>query len=254
MPDLVKKAETLRALHVPGDPLILVNVWDAASARTVAAAAGCRAIATASWSIAAAHGVDDGALGAEAALAAVARIAAAVDLPVTADLESGFGDAGDAVRRAIAAGAAGGNLEDALAPVDAHVAAIRAARAAGDAAGVPFVINARGDEFLHGGGDLGEALARGRAYLAAGADCFFVPALHDLPAIRHLAEELDGRVSLLASPASPPLAELADAGVSRVSFGPGPLGLAYAALGEAAATLIAGGPYPPQLASRPPRG
>jgi 2-methylisocitrate lyase-like PEP mutase family enzyme len=240
------KASQLRALHVPGDPLVVVNVWDAASARTVAAAAGCRALATASWSIAAAHGVDDHeVLGVEAMVAAVGRVANAVELPVSADLERGYGDAAATCAAAWDAGAVGANLEDGLVPAAEHAAAVAAVRER-----LPdFVINARTDEYLLGGGDPGAALDRGRAYLDAGADCIFVPGLHDLDEIRSLAAELP--LSLLAGPRSPPLRELAAAGVARISFGPGPMGAAYAALGEAAVALLALGEYPPELAHRP---
>ena len=252
-----ERAERLRELHRPGDPLVLVNVWDVASARTVAAAEGCRAIATASWSIAAAHGYADGQqIPLELMLAAIERIASAVDLPVTADIEAGFGESpaevAETVAAVIAAGAVGVNLEDRLRPAGEHAATLAAVRERGDREGVPLVINGRTDEFLLGERRLDEAIARGRAYLDAGADCFFVPGLIDLGDTRRLVEELDGApVNVLAIPASPPLAELAAAQVARVSFGPGPMGVAYAALGEAAAELLAMGGYPPGLAHRP---
>jgi 2-methylisocitrate lyase-like PEP mutase family enzyme len=251
------KAKLLRELHRPGDPLILVNVWDAASARTVAAADGCRAIATASWSIAAAHGYPDGEeipLG--LMLAAIERIAVAVELPVTADIEAGFGDTpaevSDTVAAVIAAGAVGVNLEDRLRPAAEHAAILAAVRERGEREGVPLVVNGRSDEFLLGGRNLDEAIARGRTYVDAGADSFFIPGLVELEDIRRLVDELGGApVNVLALAASPPLTELAGAGVARVSFGPGPMGVAYAALGAAAATLIAGGDYPATLANRP---
>jgi 2-methylisocitrate lyase-like PEP mutase family enzyme len=251
------KASLLRDLHRPGDPLILVNVWDAAGARTVAAADGCRAIATASWSIAAAHGYEDGEqIPLELMLAAIERIAAAVELPVTADIEAGFGDTpaavSDTVAAVIAAGAVGVNLEDRLRPAAEHAAILAAVRERGEREGVPLVINGRSDEFLIGERNLDEAIARGRAYQEAGADSFFIPGLVELDDTRRLIEELGGApVNVLALPVSPPLAELAEAGVARVSFGPGPMGVAYAALGEAAATLLARGDYPSSLANRP---
>ena len=133
MTDLAAKAAELRASHVPGDPLVLVNVWDVASARTVAGAPRCRAIATASRAIAAAHGYADGQrIPFELMLAAVERIAAAVEQPVTADLESGYGETrahvAETVARAIAAGAVGANLEDRLRPVAEHAAVVKAVR------------------------------------------------------------------------------------------------------------------------------
>ena len=253
----VDRATTLRALHRPGDPLVLVNVWDAASARTVAAAPGCRAIATASWSIAAAHGVPDGERLPRAAMVeAVARIVAAVDLPVTADLEGGYGatpdEVAETVARAIAVGAVGANLEDRMRPMAEHAAIVAAVRGRADREGVPFVINARTDEYLHGERRLDEAVRRGRAYREAGADCIFVPGLVDLDALRGLVGELDAPVNVLAGATAPPLAELAAAGVARVSFGPGPMGVAYAALGRAAEAMLAGGPHPADLGHRPP--
>jgi 2-methylisocitrate lyase-like PEP mutase family enzyme len=252
-----ERAERLRELHRPGDPLVLVNVWDVAGARTVAAAEGCRAIATASWSIAAAHGYADGEeIPFELMLAAIERIAAAVELPVTADIESGFGESpsevSETVAAVIAAGAVGVNLEDRLRPAAEHAAILTAVRERGDREGVALVINGRSDEFLHGERRLDEAIARGRAYLDAGADCFFIPGLIDLADTRRLVSELGGAaVNVLAVPVSPPLEELADAGVARISFGPGPMGVAYAALGEAAETLLGRGAYPPELAHRP---
>src|SRR3954470_4188097 len=174
-----EKAEELRRLHAAPEPLVLVNAWDAASARVVAGTPGCRAIATASWSIAVAHGFPDGeAIPLDAMLAAVKVVADAVELPVTADLERGYGDAGETVRRALEAGAVGCNLEDAdgaggLVATSDHVAEVAAARAGGDASGVPLVINARTDVYLHGEPDMDEAVARARAYLGAGADCAF---------------------------------------------------------------------------------
>ena len=183
-----EKAEELRRLHAAPEPLVLVNVWDAASARVVAAAPGCRAIATASWSIAAAHGFPDGEeIPLDAMLEAVGVVARAVDLPVTADLERGYGDAGATVARAIEAGAVGCNLEDTdgaggLRPVEEHAAAVAAARAAGEAAGVPLVINARTDVYLRvipPDERVVAAIERGAAYLDAGADCVFIPGVRD---------------------------------------------------------------------------
>src|SRR3954470_2553327 len=166
-----EKAEELRHLHAAPEPLVLVNAWDAISARVVASAPGCRAIATASWSIAAARGYADGEnIPIETMLDGIAIIARAVDLPVTADLERGFGDAGATIAKAIEAGAVGCNLEDndgarGLVPVEAHVAAVAAARAAGEAAGVPLVINARTDVYLSGDRTVEAAIERARAYL-----------------------------------------------------------------------------------------
>jgi 2-methylisocitrate lyase-like PEP mutase family enzyme len=253
------RAEQLRSLHRPGDPLVLVNVWDAASARVVAGTPGVRAIATASWAISAALGAPDGeGLSRDAMLAAVARIVAAVDLPVSADLERGYGLSPDEVAvtlaEAIRAGAVGANIEDSqpdgsLRNVGEQEARLRAARAAAQDVGVPVVLNARTDTVLLGG-SLEEAIDRGRGYLAAGADCIFVPGVQARADVESLVSGL-GMVSVLATPAHPPLRELAAAGVCRVSVGPGAMGVAYAALARAAEQLMSGGTYPPDLSYRP---
>ncbi len=250
-----EQAQALRQAHAAPEPLVLVNAWDAASARVVAATPGCRAIATASWSIAAAHGLPDGeTLTLDAMLRAVNVIARAVELPVTADLERGYGDAGATVAAAVEAGAVGCNLEDGdpdgtLTPADDHAARVAAARASTD---VPVVINARTDAFLKGIEDpLDTAVERGKAYLAAGADCIFVPGVRDAETLQALVRRIRGPVSILGGPGTPPLAELARIGIARVSYGPGPMGVAMAALRDAAATLIRGGDPPPELSFRP---
>jgi 2-methylisocitrate lyase-like PEP mutase family enzyme len=259
------KAEELRRLHAAPELLVLVNVWDVASARVVAGTPGCRAIATASWSIAAALGYRDGEEIPRAdMLGAVGRIAAAVDQPVTADLEAGYGasaaEVGETMAAAIEAGAVGCNLEDGvrgdvpLRPLGEAVDRVAAAREAAERADVPLVINARTDVFLARVGSAEEqeevALERGRAYLAAGADCVFVPGLADVETIERLASGLD-RVSVLAGAHGPALDDLQRIGVARVSFGPGPMGVALAALREAAVTLHSGGAPPETLGWRP---
>jgi 2-methylisocitrate lyase-like PEP mutase family enzyme len=259
----VERAEALRALHAPdGEPLVLVNVWDAVSARVVAAQPGCRALATASWSVAAAHGYPDGeALPPDLVFTAIGVIADATDLPLTADLEAGYDMVGEAVGLALEAGAVGCNLEDGtrdpaapLRPLDEAREAVAQAVAAGAEAGVPVVVNARTDAYLAAVDDaFAVAVERGLAFLSAGADCVFVPGVTDAEVIGALVEAI-GPVSVLATPASPSLEALGALGVRRVSFGPGPLGVATAALGEAAGQLLARGAYPPQLAYRPPGG
>ena len=257
------RAEELRGLHAAGQPpLILVNVWDAVSAKVVAAQPGCRALATASWSVAAAYGYPDGEeLPPDLLFSAIGIVSDATDLPVTADLEAGYGMVGESVRLAIEAGAVGCNLEDGtrdadapLRPLDEAVAAVAEAIAAGDDAGVPLVMNARTDAFLAGVDDaLDVAVERGRAYLDAGADCIFVPGVSDAETIRALVEAI-GPVSVLGTPKAPPLAAMGPLGVRRVSFGPGPLGIAMHALGEGARQLLGQGAYPPALSHRPPAG
>jgi 2-methylisocitrate lyase-like PEP mutase family enzyme len=250
-----EKAEELRRLHAAPEPLVLVNAWDAVSARVVADA-GARAIATASWSIAAARGYEDGEqIPLDQMLDAIGIVARAVELPVTADLERGFGDAGRTVARAIEAGAVGCNLEDSddsgeLVPVEAHVAAVKAARAAGEAADVPLVINARTDVFLQGR-DFDEAVERARAYLGAGADVVFVPGVSDVDTLEQLVIKIRGPISVFGGANGPTLDELARLGIPRVSYGPGPLGSAMAALGRTAKALLGGGAPPADLANRP---
>ena len=244
-------------------PGVARSGWRSASARTVAGLPGCQAVATASWSIAAAHGVPDGeALDRAAMIAAVRTIASSVDLPVTADLERGYGDeprdVAETIAMAIDAGAVGANLEDGtagaerpLAAVASHARKVRVARGRADAEGVAFVINARTDVFLRGAGGVDEALERGRAYAEAGADCIFVPGVRDPEVIAALVAGLPIGMSVLATPAGPSLEELAGLGVARISLGPGSMGVALAALQRAAETVLARGELPADLAFRP---
>jgi 2-methylisocitrate lyase-like PEP mutase family enzyme len=245
------RAQTLRALHGAPEVLVLVNAWDVASARAVVAAGG-KAIATASHSVAAAHGYPDGErIPRDMALGALARVCAAVDVPVTADLESGYGDAGETARLALEAGAVGCNLEDRrAAPADA-ARAVAAVVAAGAAAGVPLVVNARTDAFLLAGPDepraslVAEAVQRGRAYAAEGADCVFVPGVTDRATIEALVTGLDGvPLSVLGAPGAPSVAELQELGVARVSYGPWVMRVALGAVGAAAEAILAGGELP----------
>jgi 2-methylisocitrate lyase-like PEP mutase family enzyme len=245
-----KATERLR-LHTAPELLVLVNVWDVASASVVAGDPGTRALATASHSIAAALGYPDGErIPVDLMLDMVGRIAAAVDLPVTADLEAGYGDAGETVRRAIGCGTVGANLEDGMRPLAEAVAAVRAAVAAGETEGVPLVLNARTDAFLLAGDRdsvdvLADAIERGRAFLDAGAACVFVPGLLDEPTVSALVDGLgERRVSVLAVPGSPPQSRLAELGVARVSFGPWPQRAALSHLAALAADLYAGGALP----------
>lgn len=255
----VARAERLRALHVPGDPLVLVNVWDVLGARVVAAA-GAPAVATASWAMSASLGLPDGeGMSLEDNLAVVARIAGAVDVPVTADLERGYGptpdDVAAAVCRLLATGAVGANIEDGLvelgAPagdrepmrsVDEQCARLAAARDGGDRVGVPLVLNARTDALARGAA-LSDVVARGRAYLEAGADCVLVVGRTPLPVVAALAEAFDGRLNVLGKPGQPSIAELADAGVCRISIGSSGPGIAFGAFARATAQLLAHGAY-----------
>ena len=210
----------LRALHVPGDPLILPNAWDAHTARLVEQA-GFAAVATTSSGMADALGYGDGErTPAGEMLAAVARVARAVDLPVSADMEAGYGlDGGELARRVVAAGAVGLNLEDsdhanfpALVPADRHAARIAAIRQAGD-----LVLNARIDVHLRGG-DTQQALDRARRYHDAGADCVYPIGVADEPTIAAFVE-LGMPVNVLLRPGAPPIERLAELGVARISLG-----------------------------------
>lgn len=185
-------------------------------------------------------------------IAAVGRIARAVELPVTADLEAGYDDAGTTVAAAIDAGVVGCNLEDRRGDPAEHAERVAAARAAGERAGVPLVINARTDVFLGGAPDVEDAIARGLAYLEAGADCVFAIGAQDPAHVQAMSDAFGGRLSMYVAPGSPPLAELAGLGVARVTFGPGLMGAAYAALQRTAGQLLDLGEVPGDLAFRWP--
>jgi 2-methylisocitrate lyase-like PEP mutase family enzyme len=209
----------------------------------VIARGGARAIATSSAAAANALGYADGQhLTRDQMLASVAAIAGAVDLPVTADMEAGYGDepeaAADTARGVVAVGAVGLNMEDLsdggedLLPIERFAAKIAAVRAVGEETDVPLVLNARTDVFLGQVGDPGtrleRAVERGRAYLDAGADCIFVPGVVDPAVITALVQGIDGPVSVLAVPGSPPLTDLKALGVARISTGSGPYRAALA--------------------------
>lgn len=247
----MNKAEELKALHEAEDLLVLVNVWDVVTARTVAGLPGTRALATASHSIAEAHGYEDGEnIPFDLMLAAVARIVDAVDLPVTADLEAGYGDVDRTIRAAIGVGAVGANLEDEMRPFAESVAAVRAAMAAAEAEGVPFALNARTDAYLLAGDrDPGEvltdAIARGRAFLDEGATCVFVPGVADPAVITALVDGIGVRkVSVIARRGGPTMAELQALGVARVSCGPYPQIYLLEALAGLGTELLSGGGFP----------
>ncbi|MFL6050206.1 MAG: isocitrate lyase/phosphoenolpyruvate mutase family protein, partial [Gaiellales bacterium] len=176
--------------------------------------------------------------------------AAAVELPVSADLEAGYGDVGETLRRAIAVGAVGANIEDQMRPLPEAAALMAAAVAAAEGEGVPFALNARTDVYLRGGDrDRGElledAVARGRAFLDAGATCVFVPGRLDVAEIEALVAGIGQRkLSVLAGPGFPAGSELEAMGVARISFGPWTQRLALTALLDAGADLLAGGSLP----------
>lgn len=247
----VGKARELQRLHSDPELLLLVNVWDVISARVVADSPGTTAIATASHSIAASYGYPDGEhIPRDLMVEAAGRIAAAVDLPVTADLEAGYGDPGGTISMAIDAGIVGANLEDRLKPLPDAVRAVEAAVAAGERAGVPFVLNARTDAFLRAADKdpaavLADAIERGRAYLDAGASTFFVPGRLDEPTVSALVEALGPqKVNVLGAPGSLPLETLQRLGVARVSYGPWSQNVALTALARLVEDVQAGGGLP----------
>ncbi|GAB3923286.1 isocitrate lyase/phosphoenolpyruvate mutase family protein [Kribbella albertanoniae] len=222
------KAETLRALHVPGKPLIVPNAWDAASARMVEEA-GFPAVATSSFAMATIHGYGDGELMPVAdVLAAVAHITRAVDIPVTVDFERGYGlDPAELVKRFLDTGAVGLNLEDSDPRTGSMIEAgeqadfLAAVRAAAQS---NLVINARTDSFLRNAGSaaaqLEASVERGNRYLAAGADCVYPIGTGDAEVIRALTERIDGPVNVAFGGGERPVGEFAALGVARVSFGP----------------------------------
>lgn len=247
------RARAFHALHVKGNPVVLFNIWDAGSARAVADS-GARALATGSWSVAAAMGYADGqAVPLQAALDNLKRIVANVSLPVTIDLEAGYGHApevvGETVAAALAAGAIGCNLEDQviggvnLYSIDEQARRLSAARAAAERAGIPAYLNARTDIFLkappeaHDQKGVDEALERAQAYAAAGASGLFVPGLVDEKWIGTVCDKSPLPVNVMWLPALPPTERLAQLGVSRISHGPGPYVQTMRALKDAASRI-----------------
>ena len=230
------KAETLRRLHVDGPMLVLPNAWDAGSAR-IFMEAGFKALATTSAGIAFSLGFPDGErISRDEMLAAVARITSRSDVPITADMEAGFGIApsavADTVRRVIDAGAVGMNLEDRvegknLIEFPLAVERVAAARSAADATGVKLVLNARTDAFeapeLRPEQRLEEAVRRGNAFREAGADSVFVPFVGDRDTIEQLVKRIRAPLNVLGTPTAPTLKELATLGVRRVTFGSAPM-------------------------------
>jgi 2-methylisocitrate lyase-like PEP mutase family enzyme len=250
-----EKAARFRRLH-DARPLVLPNAWDAASARVIELA-GASAIATTSAGVSWALGKGDGErLERGEMIEAVRRIVAAVTVPVNADVESGYGkgtaeDVAETVRAVVEAGAAGINLEDAIAgellQPEGQAERISAARAVAAAAGTDLVINARTDVYLLAAGAsegrVEEAIRRARIYRAAGADCVFVPGVVDADTIRRLVQGIDGPVNIMAGPGAPPTRELGRLGVARVSVGPAVAQAALEATRRAARELLDRGTY-----------
>lgn len=251
-------ATSLRALHHGPKLLLLPNVWDVASARIIEEA-GFPAIATSSAGVAFALGYPDGQLiSRDEMLEVVARIAAAVKVPVTADVEAGYGDrpedAALTARGVIEAGAVGMNLEDttgkaldSLLDLPRMLEKIAAVREAAKSAGVPIVLNARTDVYLLEIGApetrYGESVRRLSAYRDAGADCAFLPGLRDADTIGKAVRELKCPVNILAGFGSPSIPDLQKLGVARVSLGAAPMRASLGFLRRIAAELRSAGTY-----------
>lgn len=231
----VAKAEAFRALHAGPGLFILPNAWDAISARIFARSPSCRAIGTTSAGMAAVLGYLDGeVVPREAMLGMAERIVHSVELPVSVDVEAGYGTspeaAAETAREAIAIGAVGINFEDAwhggeapLLPLERQVERIGALREAGEREGVPLVINARSDVYLRQVGEpegrFEEVVRRLNAYRAAGADCLFLIGITDGETIGRLVQAIDGPLNVFAFPGLPPVEELERLGVRRLSIG-----------------------------------
>jgi len=252
----IEKAKKLAAMHRGPEVLVLPNAWDVASAR-VLVDAGFEAIATTSGGCAFSLGFCDGEhIGRDGMLDIVRRIANAVDVPVSADVEAGYGptpeDVAATIRGVIESGAVGANIEDTdklnpgnLVPFDLAVARIRAAREAADAAGVPVVINARVDGFHYGKGDavFDDVVRRANAYLEVGADCAFVPFISDGDLIGRVAAAINGPMNVLAGADTPSVAELKALGVRRMTVGSNFAKAALTLVRKGAEELLTKGTY-----------
>jgi len=246
------KAKRFAELHVKDAPLLLYNAWDAGSAKSILDA-GAKAIATSSWSVAAAQGYGDGeAIPIELAEQIVGRIAATVDIPVTVDFEGGYseddGELAANISRLLDLGVIGINFEDrivkgsGLYSVDRQARRIAAIRKAAERKGVDLFINARTDVFFEHGEDaaqaVGEALDRAKAYAAVGASGFFVPGLVDDALIGQICEGVSLPVNVMVMDGVPSNARLSELGVARISYGPIPYIRAMKALGQEAKTTM----------------
>jgi 2-methylisocitrate lyase-like PEP mutase family enzyme len=228
----LEKAEKFTALHVKGTPLVLYNAWDAGSAKAIVKS-GAQAIATSSWSVAAAQGYDDGEiLPISIAEQVIRKIASSVDVPVTVDFEGGYSDDDDKlssnISRLIDLGIIGVNFEDrivkgkGLYDIDRQAKRIAAIRRAAEHKNVPLFINARTDVFLGNSADVEELLHREKAYVAAGASGFFIPGVTNADQIRRIVEETTLPINVMVMEGVPSNDELSKLGVARVSYGPIP--------------------------------
>ena len=243
----VDRARRFLALHRPGEPLLAPNPWDAGSARLLESL-GFEALCTTSSGAASPHGGLDGSMDRDAAVRSAGAIAAAVRVPVSADLENGFGDepeaAAETVRQALAAGLSGGSIEDYAPGADAHLYALEPAAARVEAAAeaahggpVPFVLTARAENHIRGRDDLPDTIRRLQAFQEAGADVLYAPGLVDLGDIASAVRSVDRPVNVILRPGGPAVAELAGVGVARISVGGALAWVAVAAVAEAAREL-----------------
>ncbi|HEU5036578.1 MAG TPA: isocitrate lyase/phosphoenolpyruvate mutase family protein [Nocardioides sp.] len=254
MTDTAAKATTLLDLHRAPELLTVVNVWDVISARTVSAVEGTTALATASHSIAATFGYEDGEnIPLDLMLDMVGRIVTSTDLPVTADLEGGYGDPAETIRRAIGTGVVGANIEDQMRPLAEAARNVEKIMKVAEQEGVDFVLNARTDAF-HLGRDkdpadnLAEAIERGRAYLDAGAPVVFVPARLDEQQVGAIVDAWGRqKLTMIGIPGVPSLARLEELGVARVSYGPMSQNVALTALQELVEEVHRGGGVPSSM-------
>jgi 2-methylisocitrate lyase-like PEP mutase family enzyme len=252
---MTDRATDFLALHVPGTPLLMPNPWDAGSARLLAAM-GFRALATTSAGFAGTHGRTDGNVSRDDALAHAATIVEAVDVPVSADLENGFGDdpagVAETIRLAVATGLAGCSVEDwdpshheLYATADAAERVAAAAEAAHDG-DRRIVLTARADGHIHGRRDpedLDDTIARLQAYERAGADVLYAPGVNSVEGIRRIVDAVSRPVNVLAMTDTPPVRRLAELGVARVSTGSGFYWAAMGGLAGAAEELRDSGTY-----------
>ncbi|WP_395639192.1 isocitrate lyase/phosphoenolpyruvate mutase family protein [Pseudolysinimonas sp.] len=246
-----EKALALKALHEAPEILRVVNVWDAISAKVIADLPGTTALATAGHSIAASRGYADGGMPLDIALDGARIIAEAVDLPVSADLDDGYEDPAETIRRAIGFGIVGANVEDRMRPFDEAVARVAAITSAAEKEGVAFQLNARTDALTPRSGDLSpeqkiaEAIRRGKAFLDNGAALVFVPGGHPREIVEQLVAGIGrGKVSVIGLPGALPAAEYEALGVARISYGPLTQRVALRALRDLGTDLYGDGVIP----------
>ena len=246
-----EKALALKALHEAPEILRVVNVWDAISAKVIADLPGTKALATAGHSIAASRGYADGGMPLDIALDGARIIAEAVDLPVSADLDDGYEDPAETIRRAIGFGIVGANVEDRFRPFDEAVARVAAITAAAEQEGVAFQLNARTDALTPRSGDLSPeqkiaaAIERGKAFLDNGAALVFVPGGHPREVVEQLVAGIGvGKVSVIGLLGALPAAEYEKLGVARISYGPLTQRVALRALRDLGTDLYGTGVIP----------